>query len=163
MKNIALILTGLVISTQLTVTAFAQDTTIPSSMTTSPTAVRTVSPSKAEVQALTSQEIKGEVLRKNGNVLIIQTDNGNKEVTLPTNSKVTKNGMGSDIGNIKPNDSVTVTQSNGQVLSIDVTAGEVMDFGKWAIPAALLGLLVLALVISLLSKASRSHIKTTVG
>ena len=130
------------------------------------TAMVTVYPSATnQIQNVQTTEIKGEVLGKQGQVLTIATDNGNttKQVTIPQNITITRNTVGATMNDIQPHDIVTLRQSNGQVLSLDATAGSVFDFGKWALPILILAILAGLIIWFLMKRANKSHIKTTVA
>jgi len=117
-----------------------------------------------EVRTVQSSQIEGEVVRKDNNALIIQTNEGVRSLAVPSNVSINRNTMQSSLGEIQPGDKVTISQSNtGEILSIDATASQVFDFGKYAVPLLLAGLIAGFIIWTLMRKAQQSHIRTTVG
>jgi|GEM_PF-6063221 len=125
--------------------------------------VLSASPTTA-VENVQTMQIQGNVLVRNNNVITVKTNDETKQITIPSDIKVIRNTMGSKVEDIQPNDRVTVTQtSDGKVLSVDSTAGNVSDFGKWAVPVLIIALVGVMGVLTLIKKGHKSHIKTTIG
>lgn len=122
--------------------------------------------SASSVKDVQTQKISGEVLTKNNSTrkLTVQTDNGVKEVSVKPNTVINKNGFGSTFNDIKPNDQVTFLQSTGgEVLSMSVTASQIQDASKWALPAGLLALIGLVMLFSLNRQVNQNHFKTSIS
>lgn len=120
--------------------------------------------SPTTVQDVQTTEIKGEVLKHDGQTLTVDTDSGTKQVPLSDTISVKKNTVEVGISEIKPGDSVTITQSQiGEVLSIDATAGEIFDWGKYLVPLLIVAVILAFLVWRLLKNANKPHIKTAEG
>lgn len=116
----------------------------------------------SEINDVQIETFSGEVQRRDGSVLTVRTDEGTKQVTVPAGVNISRNTQEATIDEIMPNDRVSITQtSDGQVLAVDATVGEVFDIGKWALPLLGIGLLTAIILWMLLRRANRSHIKTT--
>lgn len=114
------------------------------------------------VQDVQRNEFKGEVLKIANDKLTVDSNGITKEFTVPNGIRISKNTLESKLSDIQPKDKVTVTYSgNNQVLAVDATSGEVFDYGKFALPAIIIGLLLIGLVIYLARRSQERHIKTT--
>jgi hypothetical protein len=108
-----------------------------------------------------STSVSGEVLRIQGNTLTIETPDGIREVTVPENILLRRNTMEANISDIQPGDDVTINQSaNGELLSVNATAGEVVDWSRWLIPITAGAIAVAGLAWWASKRANKPHIKT---
>lgn len=113
------------------------------------------------VSDVQSYQISGTVLKveeamDRSKKLTIQTEQGVKELVLNDSLKLTRNSFTAEARDIRPNDKITIIQKpSGEVLSAEATSGKLFDFGKWAIPTAILGLIVLALITYFAQKANK--------
>jgi hypothetical protein len=114
-----------------------------------------------EVRVIETKEIKGEVVKVEGRNLTIQSSNNQtQEFNIPENIKINRNTMEAELSAIKPGDKVTINQtSDGQILSVETTSGELQDLSKWIIPIGLLAALGLGAGY-LMKQARKPHIKT---
>jgi hypothetical protein len=120
------------------------------------------SPTSSDVTSIDKVEYSGEVTKIDGRTLTIDTSAGTKQVTVPDNLQVKKNGYDSKLEEIKVNDKVAFAQSSGgELLSLSATSAEVTDFSKRAIPFVIGGLVLLGLIFYLLAQRNKGHIKTT--
>lgn len=145
-------------SPDITLTQIAVTQTIAAGNTTdSPTPTAT-----SQVQDVSKQEFSGEVTKIDGRKLTINTSDGTKEITVPDNLQIKKNGFDSKFEEIKVNDKVSFAQNpNGELLSISATSAEASDFSKRVLPFVIGGLIILGLLFYLLSQRSKGHVKTT--
>jgi hypothetical protein len=126
----------------------------------SATASSTPSPSPTTLQ---TQELSGEVVRLEGNILTLKTDTETKELMLNGQIKVTRDGelVGKD--QVKPGDKVkaTIDQDTGQVLTLEATSAKQAGLANWILPV-LIGLALLAgLLYWLMNRQKTGQIKTT--
>jgi hypothetical protein len=122
---------------------------------------QTLAQNNQQVENIQSQQIAGEVLKKENSTLFVQTENGVKQFKIPTDIVIKKNTMDGSFADIRPNDQVNITYTQqGQVLSVDATANEVFDFAKYAIPGGILALITLIVLYSAYKKNNAGHIKT---
>lgn len=112
---------------------------------------------------LSNEKISGVVLKNNDNQITIQSDQGIQEFNIPNNIRITKNGIQSDINNIKPNDRIIFTlDNNGNLLSVDSITGIIFDIGRWFLPLASILLVLLGVTLLANSKSRRGHFKTKI-
>ncbi|MFO0704002.1 MAG: hypothetical protein U0525_04740 [Patescibacteria group bacterium] len=118
----------------------------------------------ADVRDLNVNQVGGEILKVNDQVLTINSSDGTKQIVLPSNVIVKRNSMNSKVSDLKPGDSVKIKLTSiGEVLSVEATSKEVFDLMKYSIPI-LIGVLVLFAVIAwLIQRSKKSHIKTTIS
>lgn len=115
-----------------------------------------------EVTSVSTQTLKGKVVRVDANKLVIQSDDQTQEFSIPPSTSIKRNTFTSSVADIKPGDKVTVVYTQGgQVLSLDATSGEVTDKAKVLLPAIAVGLLALLLIRFAIARSKKSHIKTT--
>jgi hypothetical protein len=119
----------------------------------------------ATTQEITTNEVKGEVTRIDGNMLTVRTsDNQVQQFTIPEGVRVTRNTLDSELNQIEPGDNVNlVLGSTGEILDISAVSAEVEDAGQIGLPV-LIGLAVLALLGAYLwKKSQKGKIKTEVA
>jgi hypothetical protein len=128
----------------------------------SPSPSPTLQASPSPVKDVETTKISGQVIRISNRTLTIQAQDGVKEVNIPQNIRITRNGISANFDGIKTGDLVEVTVSDkGQVLSIDAISREVVDWSRWIIPAVIIGLVLVLLALYLWERSRRGHIKTT--
>ncbi len=111
-----------------------------------------------------TQTIEGKVTRIDGEMLTIDTNEGIKQLMLPGNVGISRNGAGIAANEIQLNDRITIeSDSMGNVLQADVTSGGIFDSMRWVIPtigAVLVGLVAFSLV---RSRANKQYFKTSIS
>jgi hypothetical protein len=120
---------------------------------------------QAQVQNVSTEKISGKILKREGNTLTVQTNDGVKEVTIPDNVSVTRNTSASKIDALQVGEQVNVvSQSDGQVLSVDSSSNILMGLGAGTLATIAIAILALAaLAFSTWKKTKEGHIKTSVG
>lgn len=115
------------------------------------------------IKSVETSQISGKVTSINDRSLVIQTNDGVKEISVSENVNVTQAGMSSKISDLSPNDQVTLTVSkNGQVLVIESIPGEIIDWMKLIIPALLIGLILAIWLFSAVRNREKGNIKTSI-
>ena len=72
------------------------------------------------VQEVQTNRLTGQIVKVEDSSLTVNTTEGVKEVTVPNNINISKNGNAVSKTELKPGDGVIITQSsNGEILSID--------------------------------------------
>jgi hypothetical protein len=116
-------------------------------------------PTAAEIQ---TSSFSGVVEKINGDTVVVNTNGNFREVVVPGNVNVTKNGTGSSVNQIEPGDRITVTEnSNGGVVSVDVVSGQLVDTVSVGLPIIIGILLLLAIIYFWWRKSQEGHIKTS--
>lgn len=108
-----------------------------------------------------TSEIRGEVSMKDNNTLYVDTNDGTTQVTVPEGVSVKRNTLEASVNDIQPGDDVTIVQSENGVLSVEATAGELFDWGKFLVPALIIALAAALAFWYLLKRNREPHIKTT--
>jgi hypothetical protein len=149
---------GVIFTIFYLLSAFARPVLI-AAQTTTP-----ITTEESEVQDIATTEISGDVLKIEGRMLYIQTNNGVKQVEVPDNIVIVKNGNEVGFNEIGTNDNVVVTQTQeGTVLSVEVSEGGILNFSdpviKWVVIAAA-ALILIGLLWWFISRANKPHIKT---
>ena len=116
-----------------------------------------------QVVPIATATFVGELDRKEGNSIFVSKDNKVKQYAVTNDIKVRRDSMESNINMLKVGDTLTINQSqDGQkVFSIDAISKQSNDLIKWAIAAAILALILIPLIIYLINKSKRGHIKTS--
>ncbi len=120
------------------------------------TSLPTVEPTKAAANIATNQ-ITGYVVNNDGNTLTIKTDTETLRIIINEDVLVKRNGLATDISAIQANDKVVITRVGETVVSVDATAGNVFAYDKWAIPLAILSMVVLLILWRLIVYSRKSH------
>jgi uncharacterized membrane protein len=119
--------------------------------------------SNPQTQNVSTSTFSGEITKIDNNKVFVSTDDGVKEITIPGNIKITRNSIESKLADLKTRDQVTVTQSTkGEVLSVDATAGNLVDGAKISLPVIIGILVLLGLLYYFWKKSQQGHIKTEV-
>jgi hypothetical protein len=95
--------------------------------------------------------------------ITLDTNEGTKEITVPSNIKLSLNGKASDLSALKPSDDLTVVTTNsGNILELNAVSGEVTDYAKYLIPGLLAVLVIGTLLYLLTRNLNKPKIKTQV-
>lgn len=121
-----------------------------------------ISPTRTDTKNIQASKIYGEVLKVEGKTITINTNSSVKKITVPEGIKVTKNTGQANSNEINPRDMVTVTTSNGEVLSIEATSSQLIDTGKMLIPIVIGAIILLGLLFYWWRKSQQGHIKTDI-
>lgn len=113
-------------------------------------------------QEVESSRIAGQIIRVEDNTLTVNTRDGVKQINVPENIKITKNGTTAPLSDLETGDGVVITRTDGgEVLSVDTLSGTALDISKWVLPVGL-GVLVLAILVFLVwVRMKKDYIKTT--
>lgn len=113
----------------------------------------------AQVQ---TNQVQGEVLRIDGNTLTVRDEQGStQQITVDENILLRRNTLEAQVSDLQPGDDVTIVQAeDGQILSVNATAGEVIDWGRWLVPLAIGAVVLLGLVWWTVKKSNQPHVKT---
>jgi hypothetical protein len=117
-----------------------------------------------QVENVSTTTIKGQITRKDANQLTIKTDEGVKQVTIPANISIYRNGNATNFDNLKVNDHVSITyDAGGQLVRTEATSESVVVSSQRMLIG--IGILAIALVVgyTLWKKSKQPHIKTAVG
>lgn len=115
-----------------------------------------------EVTSVSSQTFQGKVVRVESNVISVQSKNEIKEFTIPDTVSIKRNSFEAKPTDIQAGDEATITYTNtGQLLTIEVTSEKIADWSKMLIPALIIGILLIGLIMFIVNKSNKSHIKTT--
>jgi hypothetical protein len=131
--------------------------------TVAPSSINAQTPTpNPDVTTVSTETFEGEIVRVESNKLIISSPNETKEFTIPENATVKRNTFEAPASEIQPGDDAKAMYTqDGQILSLEVTSGEVMDWSRWMIPALVVGLVLVLLAWKTISRSNKSHIKTT--
>jgi hypothetical protein len=149
------------------ISRISSSSTTSSAASSSPT--QTQSPVSQPVSRINNQVIPivtttfvGELDRKENNTIYVSKDNQVKQYVVTNDIKVRRDSMESNINMLRVGDKLTINQSqDGQkVFSIDAISKQSDDLIKYAIAAAVLALILIPLIIYLLTRSKRGHIKT---
>lgn len=114
------------------------------------------------IQEVESSRIAGQVVKVQGETATINTRDGIKQVNIPSDVSVTKNGNNIRPSDLQPGDGIVVTRTGqGEVLSVDAISGNVLDWTKWVFPVGV-GILIIGLIAFLAwQRMRRDYIRTT--
>lgn len=105
-------------------------------------------------------EFVGELTRKNGNSITVRIGDESREFTLLENTSVTRNTEDSSLEELTVGDKLTIqTDNNNRVASINAVSQQVFDISVWTL-IALLAIIIIALILFLINRANRGHIRT---
>lgn len=115
-----------------------------------------------QVTSVDKKEYSGEITKIENRTLTVNTSDGTKQINIPANIQIKKDGADSTFDSIKVNDKVTFAQSNsGELLSVSITSSEVSNVEKIALPVAIALILILGTIFYLIRKNRRGNIKTS--
>jgi hypothetical protein len=148
-------------STSRTIISSVNSSAITSSQAQSPVS-QPISRISNQVIPIATAIFVGELDRKEGNNIYVSKDNQVKQYTLTNDIKVRRDSMESNVNMLSVGDKLTINQSqNGQkVFSIDAISKQSDDLIKYAIAAAVLGLILIPLIIYFINKSNKGHIRT---
>lgn len=114
-----------------------------------------------QIQEVTTDRLAGQIIKVENGTITVNTRDGVKQVNVPNNVSVTKNGNSVSTKELQAGDGVVVTRStNGEVLSIDALSSTALDVSKWILPIGL-GVIVLAILALLAwARMRKDYIKT---
>ncbi len=116
----------------------------------------------AQVNNVETSEISGTVIKVEDYYLTIKDNNDEiKQIEVPGNIRVTRDGQDSRREDIKIDDEVTIlTTSDNDLIEVQVTSSTVKDISENLIPIILVTLLVLGLLYWLYRKSNKGQIIT---
>lgn len=115
-----------------------------------------------EVEEIELTELNGKILKIENSMLTLETDEGTKVLEISQELAITRNSMEATIEEIKPGDKASVKlDEDGELISLDVTSENVMDIGKTMMLIIPLAGVIILLILSIVKKAKKPHIKTT--
>jgi hypothetical protein len=114
-----------------------------------------------QVVTLQTSDFTGRVIKILNNVITVDANNSIKEITLPGNVRITRNGLTAEIKDIQVGDQVTVTTDNtNNVLKVDVQAQAILEASTMLI-VIIPVLLLLAIFVYIYNRnRNQAHIKT---
>jgi hypothetical protein len=109
---------------------------------------------------LQTEHVKGQVLKINKDLLIVRSDDGIKQYSVPSNIGVLKNSMSSSLSQLSPNDRVVLTvAADNEILAIEAMSATIFDYSRYVIPGA--SLLISILLILLIASANAKKREVT--
>lgn len=130
---------------------------------TTPGMSGTITPSPSpEVKDVQITEIKGKVVKVNEKTISLeQNDKSIKDITIPDGAKVTRDNKDAAVQDIKIDDTAVVTVgSDQQVIKVNITSNTISQLSAFAIPALIIGILLVGLILYLINKSKQGHIVT---
>jgi branched-subunit amino acid ABC-type transport system permease component len=120
---------------------------------------------KSSVENVQTQTFNGRVTTKEGREIKVDNDGTVKSFNIPESVSITKDTFQSGLDKVNVGDTAKITyeSSTNKVVSVEVTSGQIWDWGKIGIPAVILLLVLLALIYFFVQRSRRGAIKTAIS